>query len=213
MDALLKPCDNCEKPMNGGVYRAAHVCPHCLHEHEGGKVKRRKVTRKPAATPVAEAQESPVPPEPQESPEPAEPPELTETADDATAQASETSEPAAESNSVFLTSKPADEQTIVAYIDTLTAECVLKLKLTSELFENGKFLGSKSDKVKAALKQGQKHALAQLRQNAQQEGANLVSDVAIKNAIKKSDDRHVSIIVKATGNAARAELPHEAVEA
>ena len=44
MHFLKKPCQGCNKPMNGGVYRASHICPHCGFEHEGGKSRRATVS-------------------------------------------------------------------------------------------------------------------------------------------------------------------------
>lgn len=37
MRALQKPCQNCHKPMNGGVYRAPHICPYCGFDHKANE--------------------------------------------------------------------------------------------------------------------------------------------------------------------------------
>ena len=42
MEFLTRPCLKCQNPMNGGVYRALYLCPHCFFEHEGGKKKKRR---------------------------------------------------------------------------------------------------------------------------------------------------------------------------
>ncbi len=31
---LNKPCQSCDKPMNGGVYRKPKICPHCFYEQK-----------------------------------------------------------------------------------------------------------------------------------------------------------------------------------
>ena len=38
---LSNTCQKCHKPMNGGVYKAAHQCPNCFHEHDRAHKKRR----------------------------------------------------------------------------------------------------------------------------------------------------------------------------
>lgn len=189
MESLNKPCQKCNKPMNGGVYRASHICPHCLCEHEGGSRRARRKQQKltavseavaeSVAAPAATLQETP--PQRQENP--------------ATASAP------VSLNGVALSSRPADEHGVVESVEEITAECVLKIKVTPDLFSDGKFLGAKSEKVRAALAQGRKHVLAQLRQKAQSLEANLVSDVAVNNAIKKADNQNLNIVVQATGMA------------
>jgi len=178
--------------MNGGVYRAIHVCPHCFFEHEGHKSKsKRRVTNTAAAVASMQVEEV--------------------YADETTERnpAAPVSRPAP---TVVLTTKSASEHTILEAFDELSAECVLNLKVTPELISNGKFVGTKSEKVRAALEQGKKHVLGQLRQKAQDQGANLVSDVAVKNAVKAADAQNVKIVVRATGNAALAEMASETSE-
>lgn len=97
-------------------------------------------------------------------------------------------------------------------IEELETECVLSIKLTPDLISNGKFVGSKSEKVKAAVAQGKKHALLQLRQKAHDQSANLVAAVSIKNSVKVANPQTLNIIVKATGMAARAEMGQEVSE-
>lgn len=111
-----------------------------------------------------------------------------------------------EAGDVVLTSKSVDEHSVELFIGEISAECVLNIKMTPDLIKNGKFVGSKSEKVKAALMQGKKHALSQLRQKAQSQGANLVSDVSVKNVVKSADAQKVSLVVKATGAAAKTEI-------
>lgn len=171
--------------MNGGVYRASHICPHCLHEHEGGSSKARRKQQKLA---VISQSETATPADAK----------VQETA--AQLQNSPTTTSAPEpSSAVALSSKPADEHGVVETVKELTAECVLKIKVTPDLFSDGKFLGTKSEKVKAALAQGRKHVLAQLRQEAKNLEANLVSDVSVNNAIKKADSQNLNVVVQATG--------------
>lgn len=196
MEFLIRPCLKCHNPMHGGVYRAAHVCPHCLFEHEGGKSK----NRKRVATTVAPTRTAMQVEEIYEE----------ETADIAP-------EPAVEPApkriaAVTLTTKSAGEHTLLETLEEVSADCVLNLKVTPDLIDNGKFVGTKSEKVRAALEQGKKHVLSQLRQKAQERGANIVTDVAVKNAVKATDTQSVKIVVKATGLAAVAEATAETSE-
>jgi|GEM_PF-2733080 uncharacterized protein YbjQ (UPF0145 family) len=226
MESLLKACQSCRKPMNGGVYKAAHICPHCLFEHAGGKSKKRKpqaVAR--AAEPQAQVSEqsrqapqsSPQKPRPVET---AQQPGLAEVEEisledvvEPVAAAPAKPAPSAKPATVVLTAKTAEGYPVLESRGDISAECTLNLKLTPDLISNGKFVGTKSEKVKAALMQGQKNVLAQLRQKALDQGINLVTEVAVKNAVKAADGQNVSIIVKVTGKAATAELAPEAVEA
>ncbi len=249
MEALLKPCQSCHKPMNGGMYRAPNVCPHCNFEHEGlGRKKNRKVSLKAvskapsdaviaddnnAAVPLNEQYgveeiepESATPNESVQEVQAAEadaaeaaPTETAEAVESSTADASEAvSEPAKAAevevdpevlSKIVLSGKPLSEHTIAATLDDVTANCVLNLKLTPDLFEDGKFLGAKADKVQAALKQGRKHVLAQLRAKAYDGGANLVAGVVVKNAIKAVDNKTAKITVQAKGQGAVAEMDEE----
>jgi Domain of unknown function (DUF74). len=210
MEFLNKLCQNCRKPMNGGVYRAIHVCPHCLFEHEGGKSKnkRRYTAASEEITARAQALEA-VHAERVEEVQ-AEHVEEVQTQHVAEVAQPERPRPAA---AAILTTKTASEHTIVESLSEVAAECVLNLKVTPEMISDGKFIGTKSEKVRAALEQGKKHVLAQLRQKAQEQGANLVTDVAVKNAVKTADAQNVKIVVRATGLAAVAELAAEATEA
>lgn len=204
--------------MNGGMYRASHICPHCFFEHEGGKrskansaetptevppAKEFKVKLKDPATQyiVTEHEEAPAAqasPEPAQQPVPAEAPAPVATAEEP--------KQAIESANIVLTTKPKAEQTVLAEMGDVSAECVLSIALTPELFENGKFIGRKSPKVLAALKQGKQNALEQLRQAAQTQDANMVTDVAVKNGMKLEGTKSANITVSATGNAIVAEL-------
>lgn len=190
MESLVRTCQKCRKNMNGGVYKAAHVCPHCLHEHDGGKSKSRKRFKQPeeqiAAAASAIEAEVAAPAPPQRAP--------------------------AKLEEVVLTAKSVEEHAMLELIEELETECVLSIKLTPDLISNGKFVGSKSEKVKAAVAQGKKHALLQLRQKAHDHSANLVAAVSIKNSIKVANPQTLNIIVKATGMAARAELGQEVSE-
>lgn len=37
MDFLSQPCESCNNPMNGGVYKSPQVCPHCGYDHATGE--------------------------------------------------------------------------------------------------------------------------------------------------------------------------------
>jgi|SRR5688572_13947666 len=184
MESLARTCQECHKNMNGGVYRAAHVCPHCLHEHSWGKTKSRKRIKHQEAQAHAEA---PAP----FAPVPRAPTKLED---------------------VVLTTKSVEEYSMLELVEELEAECVLSIKLTPDLVSNGKFVGSKSEKVKAALAQGKKHVLSQLRQKAHDQSANLVAAVSIKNSLKVANPQTLNIIVKASGMAARTEVNREVSE-
>lgn len=304
MNALQKPCENCHKPMNGGLYRATHICPHCEFAHAGGKRRKFKSVssapakpveankpldknkpadnkktakaapakparplREPLGLPEVEESEevyqqaaaSDATPEPQAAkataakPEPVveidQASELEQSAEKAQALES-TAEPvqalepetpsdpieartsgrvqnaevvshtttitAADLNratDVMLTVKPAEEQNVVAYLDEVSAEQVLTMALTADLFEAGKFIGTKSDKVRALLQQGKKQALAELRIKADEMGANMVASVQMKNALKVVDKNTAQVTVSAFGNAITAETAEEAMEA
>jgi len=191
MESLAKTCQKCRENMNGGVYRAAHICPHCLHEHAWGKVKSRK-RFKPQEE---QTEEQVAQPEVEVAAVLQAQPQPTKVAD------------------VMLTAKSVEEHAMLELIDEIEAECVLSIQLTPDLVSNGKFVGGKSEKVKAALAQGKKHALLQLRQKAHEQNANLVAGVLVKNAIKVANPQTLNIIVKASGMAARTELASEVSEA
>lgn len=220
MEFLTRPCLKCHNPMNGGVYRAAQFCPHCFFEHEGGKKKgRRKLSsastmqddtlrNEALRADVMEARVDAVQAGAGAMPVPG-----TMQVEEVYAEEVVTSEPPPRQIvPVVLTTKSASEQTILESLDEVTAECVLNLKVTPDLISNGKFIGTKSEKVRAALEQGKKHVLSQLRQKAQERGANIVTDVAVKNAVKTTDSQSVKIVVKATGLAAITETTAETSE-
>lgn len=220
MEFLTRPCLKCHNPMNGGIYRAAQFCPHCFFEHEGGKKKgRRKLSsastmqddtlrNEALKADVMEDGVDTASARPGARQVPG-----TMQVEEVYAEEVVAAEPAPRQIApVVLTTKSASEQTILESLDEVTAECVLNLKVTPDLISNGKFIGTKSEKVRAALEQGKKHVLSQLRQKAQERGANIVTDVAVKNAVKTSDSQSVKIVVKATGLAAITETTVEASE-
>lgn len=210
MDFLLRPCQSCHKPMNGGVYRASHVCPHCLFEHEGGK------NRKRHKMAVAQMGASPVLDEHPVNQQQYAASAYSESDMAAAAQAGvarEEQEAAAhKAVTVVLSAKPAADHPVLEDCGEVAAECVLNLKVTPDMINDGKFIGTKSDKVKAALEQGKKHVLAQLRQKAQEHGANLVAGIAVKNSVKAADAQAVKMLVRATGTAVIADLALETSE-
>lgn len=205
--------------MNGGMYRANHICPHCFFEHEGGKrsnvsvaqapVQKAPATKTYEAKPkdpateylVTEHEETPTDTAPAPVSEAVAEPQAPE---EAPAPA-EAVTPASSAN-IVLTTKPKAQQTVLAVMGEVSAECVLSIALTPELFKDGKFIGKKSEKVLAALKQGKQNALAQLQQAAQAQDANMVTDVTVKNGMKMIGNESANITVNATGNAIVAEL-------
>lgn len=208
MEFLTRLCLKCHNPMNGGVYRAAQVCPHCFFEHEGGK----KKGRKKAFFGASGAKDDTLRNEAVKA-DARQVAAGTMQVEEVYAEEVAAPEPAPRQvATVVLTTKSASEHTILESLDEVAAECVLNLKVTPDLISNGKFVGAKSEKVRAALEQGKKHVLAQLRQKAQERGANIVTDVAVKNAVKTSDSQSVKIVVKATGLAAVAEATAETSE-
>lgn len=218
MEFLNKLCQNCRKPMNGGVYRAIHVCPHCLFAHEGGKSKNKRrytaaseeITARVPAVEEARAERMDEVRAERVEEVPTERFEEVQTRHDEEVVQPERPRQVA---AAILTTKSAGEYTIVESLSEVATECVLNLKVTPDMINDGKFVGTKSEKVRAALEQGKKHVLAQLRQKAQEQGANLVTDVAVKNAVKTADALNVKIVVRATGLAAVAELAAETSEA
>lgn len=219
MEFLTRPCLKCQNPMNGGVYRALYLCPHCFFEHEGGKKKKRRGKVATANSDVDTLRTEAV-----KADRAAVTPGIMEVeeiyADEVAAVEPATQEPAEpvqaaarQTATVVLTTKALSEQTVVALLEEVTADCALNLKVTPDLISNGKFIGAKSEKVKAALEQGKKHVLNQLRQKAQERGANIVTDISVKNAVKTTDSQSVRIIVKAAGQAAVVETAAEASEA
>lgn len=205
--------------MNGGVYRALYLCPHCFFEHEGGKKKKRRGKVATATSDVdtlrteaVKADRAAVTPGIMEVEE-IYADEVAAVEPAAQAPAEPVQAAARQTATVVLTTKALSEQTVVALLEEVTADCVLNLKVTPDLISNGKFIGAKSEKVKAALEQGKKHVLNQLRQKAQERGANIVTDISVKNAVKTTDSQSVRIIVKATGQAAVVETAAEASEA
>lgn len=226
--------------MNGGVYRASHICPHCLHQHEGGKSRRKSaplhaVTNTPPSPTTSDVSVDEAKPmevavtaeagaeaevteeikevaaETTESSVALESTSGNETSTQSTAQSTESAD-VKQSNTVVLTSKPAADPSAMEILDEVSAECVLNIKLTPDLIKNGKFVGSKSEKIKAALMQGKKHALNQLRQKAQSQGANIVFEVTVKNVVKAADSQKVSLVVRAAGTAAITEAKLEECE-
>lgn len=233
MDYLTRTCLKCHQAMNGGIYRAAHRCPHCFFEHDGGNKKRRKKSVAIASdadtlrnkivkteTIVASATHE-VADAGQVAASVSQVAAGTMQVEEIYAEEVETVEevtaveppPRAQPAPVVLTTKPLSEQTVLESLEEVTAECVLNLKVTPDLISNGKFIGAKSEKVKAALEQGKRHVLSQLRQKAQERGANIVTDVSVKNAVKTTDSQSVKIIVKASGQAAVVEMAAEVSEA
>lgn len=282
MQALTKPCQQCHKPMNGGVYRAAHICPHCMFEHAGGKKSKHKVqlravvkhssaadyavgevmaeadsycadtagyseepanysadaevTDKVAQNYYEETAEEMASYDAAEAEAEMAEARMDEQAENTLATEAEantaiitlapevvrkpavTHEPVTArkaviaSESVTLTTKPASEFEILAVLEETSAECVLRIELTPDLFEGGKFIGAKSEKVLAALKQGKKNALAELRNIAEDLGANMVTDIAVKNGLKMVDSKTANITVTVTGQAVAAEVTEDAME-
>lgn len=256
MAALSKPCDNCNKPMNGGVYRAPHICPHCLHAHEDRMKKNRRSSRqigaklkntqteKPVAPPIAaQAQAASKPAKRTEpvfqtqlpvidveeaSATPAQRQEPSiDIASTTTAQPSARLQPAKVSKSparsgvakpmhrdaVVLTTRSGEDQNIINVIDEIAVESIMSIELTADLFdEGGKFIGVKSEKVKAALAQGKKNALVDLRKKAKKLGGNLVTFVSVKNTVKAAQANSVNIIVRASGTCTVAVTDEEALE-
>lgn len=219
MEFLTRPCLKCQNPMNGGVYRALYLCPHCFFEHEGGKKKKRRGKVATATSDVdtlrteaVKADRAAVTPGIMEVEE-IYADEVAAVEPAAQAPAEPVQAAARQTATVVLTTKALSEQTVVALLEEVTADCVLNLKVTPDLISNGKFIGAKSEKVKAALEQGKKHVLNQLRQKAQERGANIVTDISVKNAVKTTDSQSVRIIVKAAGQAAVVETAAETSEA
>ena len=261
MQYLLKPCQQCHKPMNGGVYRAAHICPHCYFEHEGGKRSRARKVQQPAAAVYEEPQMYEAPQEYEEpkmyaeevaEAEAEEPavvaPSVAISTDAIVAAEEEVSAPAVlpviappaaaekptpaplakqtppqpapvkapapavTNGGVTLTTKPLAEHDILALVDDVTAESVITIELTPELFKDGKFVGAKSDAVLEALKQGKREALAKLRVIAENLDANMVTDIAIKNGMKMLDAKTADITVNVAGKAVIAEVSEDAYE-
>lgn len=233
MDYLTKTCLKCHQAMNGGVYRATHLCPHCFFEHDGGKKKRRKKSAAIASDAdtlrnkivqteaVVAGATHEVADVGQVAASTRQVAAGTMQVEEIYADEVEAAEEVAAAEPpprvpvapVVLTTKSLSEQTVLESLEEVTAECVLNLKVTPDLISNGKFIGAKSEKVKAALEQGKRHVLSQLRQKAQGRGANIVTDVSVKNAVKTTDAQSVKIIVKASGQAAVVEMAAEASEA
>lgn len=222
MSVLNKPCEQCRKPMNGGVYRAAHVCPHCLHEHAGGKGRRRKMRAVAKQIPQEPYMQSDMPVEEVANTARKEPvfgnalpvmdvqsEEVGTASEDRTLirkpaaaarpKPNVSSKKTVQRDGVMLTTKSGEDQNIINVIDDINVESVLSMRLTPDLFDNGKFIGTKSDKIKAALVQGKKNALLELKKRAKKVGANLVTFVEIKNTIRPTEANMVNIIVKASG--------------
>lgn len=208
MKSLIKPCEQCHKPMNGGVYRAEHICPHCGFEHSGGKTKRaRKELQSKSAASVNKV--APIKKANPKLGEPTQAPAANiKQAETKTVPQKNT---AVTADNVALTTKPLDGMKNVDHIKDINANCVLNLELTPDLFENGKFVGAKSAKVKAALQQGKKHALGKLRAAAQTAGANMVTDIAVKNAFKLVDAQKAKVTVSVMGAAVNAQTVKEAI--
>lgn len=211
MESLLKPCENCHKPMNGGIYRASHICPHCLYEHAGGKVRRHKKNHisqiNNADTTVPATCETPDIEAPNNFEEVAEHVHQEEAYQVEHYEEEQYEEERVEDKVVpmaefVLTKSSAKDYDIIEELGQLHSDCSLHIELTPALFENGKFIGARSEKVKAALLQGKKHALIELKQKALSLGANIVSNVEVKNTVKAAEGKKAQITVKASGYAA-----------
>lgn len=181
--------------MHGGTYRALHVCPHCQFAHEGVKAfrQRRQPNFEPAATATAF--------EPAPAPTHIEPiyGVVEETAE------APTFAPVT-ANDVVLTTKSDHEHTVVNVVSEVQAENAVMVAITPDMISDGKFTGSKSESVQAALKQARQNALAQLREEASQLGANLVEAIEVKSGLKLADKQNAKVSVKAVGQAVQAEL-------
>ena len=217
MQSLQKLCQNCHKPMNGGVYRASHICPHCFFEHEGGKASRRAKKAAAADTPATaqettaselSAVEAPVHPEVAHTPAP--------TIDDTPVKevAATSAEPVIEPAEVSLSTKPAGEENIVARLGDLSGEGVITVTLTPDMFNaEGKFTGAKSEPVLMALKQGKKSALNNLKDQAALIGANSVAGITLKNGMKLLSTENARVTVTASGEAYVVEASDEFADA
>ncbi len=194
---LTQACQNCHKPMRGGIYRFAHLCPHCHYSHRHLMSERHaRRTHNPAAEvatrvfqAVSPAEYSPAqtPTQPAATPSPL-----------ATSGLSQ-SRPTA---SVTLSKEAASSQALVKTFGELSVSSVLSLPLKASHFTQGKFSGTRDESVQAALKQGKADALAKLKQRAEQLGANWVAEVAVKNELTLQGQTSATITVIATGIAA-----------
>ncbi len=108
---------------------------------------------------------------------------------------------------ITLTASPSYELHALKLFEEVSATCILNIELTADLFIKGKFAGVKSPKIQAALKQGKKDTLGQLRKIARDLGANVVADIEIKNAMKMVDQNNANITVNASGTALLADNP------
>ncbi len=202
MQYLLKPCQECHQPMNGGVYRSAHVCPHCGFRHDGGK-KAKRATMKPVPTsaalntPILEAREPAV---------------RKATVNTRTVTANETASSAELAEVKFVKALSSDDQ-LVADLGMLKAEGKALIKITPDMIENGKFVGANHKTVKSAYTRAKKEALTQLRLQAAVTGANTVSEVKVKHSMKTRDSQNATIIVRASGMALVLEVSENAESA
>ena len=192
MQFLLKPCQECQKPLNGGVYRYrdALVCPHCGSEQ--GKT--------PAKRQGAQAVKKPVRAKSVAKPAPA---RVTarESVDDSqrNAIALESRLKPAE---VKLFNKPLKEENmIVENFGSLNTESLAEINVAPGMFDNGKFVGAKNKAFQASYNDAKKEALLKLRREAALLGANTVADVSIKYNVKGQNAKVANVTVKATGNA------------
>lgn len=218
MKGFLKTCQNCNKPMNGGLYRAAHVCPHCMFVHAGGKTSSRKVVSTTRPNQVTSTKVAAKPSAPNTvAPSKAAPSKVASTKatskkapDSKLAQTAKKAPTAAKAKrpiEVALTPSAVEKQTVLKSLGNIAGENTVDIQLDAAHFSGGKFIGSKSDTVKQAITQGKKEALAQIRATAKGLGANTVAAVAVKNALKLNGSKQAKITVTATGVALLAKAP------
>lgn len=114
-----------------------------------------------------------------------------------------------DSDEVTLTTKSSEQYEVLMTLEPVTANCILSVGITPDMFTDGKFTGARSEKIQAALKQGRKDVLNQLRSSAYELGGNLVTDIDVKSGMKLLDKSSAKITVSATGEALSAELNSE----
>ena len=172
MHYLNTPCRSCKQPMNGGVYRLPHLCPHCGFDHRAG-------VQAVAPLNVVSAQ----------------------AVKKVIKKTAAVNKPSPGQRSIAISAKPSSSFNDHIPMKKLQTKCALKFALSPDMFAEGKFIGSKHKVVLAAMNQGKKKCLDKLRESAMNSGAQVVADVNVKTNVEFIDKTSAKLCVSSFGTA------------
>ncbi|VUD69265.1 hypothetical protein TDB9533_04632 [Thalassocella blandensis] len=215
MQFLLKPCQECQKPLNGGVYRYRNVlvCPHCDSQQDDGKSKKgskRPPARARVVAPAASPDSSASQPKttrktaqknPKQQPVNASAQKISTNKISAKIKTQPAANQIKPADVKLIGKVSADDAALSARLGEVNSESQASFKKTAQMFANGKFVGSKVEAFQESYNLAKKDALQQLRREAVLVNANTVADISIKYSVKSIDATNAQVLVKVTGTA------------